>query len=107
MRTRQESSTLAEMLNLLPVPKHNFKSFSTVEERACKWLISTIFGGYAYHFYPSRAYVFCSVNGAWKRGPLFLFRFFKFFKRQILLPAGFISHLYFFVINARSFPHLG
>ena len=33
-----------------------------------------------------------------KRGPLFLFRFFKFFKRQILLPAGFISHLYFFVI---------
>ena len=33
-----------------------------------------------------------------KRGPLFLFRFFKFIKRQILLPAGFISHLYFFVI---------
>ena len=33
-----------------------------------------------------------------KRGPLFLFRFFKFFKRQILLPAGFISHLHFFVI---------
>ena len=45
--------------------------------------------------------------GLEKRGPLFLFRFFKFFKRQILLPAGFISHLYFFVINARSLPHLG
>ena len=32
MPTRQESITLAEMLSLLPVPNHNFTSFSTVEE---------------------------------------------------------------------------
>ena len=43
MRTRQESSTLAEMLSLLPVPNHNFTSFSTIEKRTCKWVISTIF----------------------------------------------------------------
>ena len=36
MRTRQESSTLAEMLSLLPVPNHKFTSFSTVEKRTCK-----------------------------------------------------------------------
>ena len=36
MRARQESSTLAEMLSLLPVPNHNFISFGTVEKRMCK-----------------------------------------------------------------------
>ena len=42
MRTRQESSTLAEMLSLLPVPNHNFTSFGTVEKRTRKRVISTI-----------------------------------------------------------------
>ena len=32
MRTRQESSTLAEMLSLLPIPNHNFKSLGMVEK---------------------------------------------------------------------------
>ena len=36
MRTRQESSTLADMLSLLPVPNHNSTSFSTVDKRTCK-----------------------------------------------------------------------
>ena len=43
MRTRQKSSTLTEMLSLLPVPNHNFTSFGTVEKRMCKRVISTIF----------------------------------------------------------------
>ena len=33
MRTRQISSTLAEMLSLLPVPNYNFTSFGTVEKK--------------------------------------------------------------------------
>ena len=64
MRTRQEStSTLADMLYLLPVLNHNFTSFGTVEKRTRNLIIST-FLLYAYNIHPSRAKNFCRVNGA-------------------------------------------
>ena len=67
MRTKEESSTLAEMLSLLPVPNHNFTSFSTVEKRTCKWVMSTIFLVRVPGFHPSRAKNFlpCKWGLSW------------------------------------------
>ena len=65
MRTRQELSTLAEMLSLLPVPNHNFTSFSTVEKRTCKLVISTIFlVRVPLSSIQAAPKIFCRVNGA-------------------------------------------
>ena len=64
MRTRQESSTLAEMLSLLHVPNHNFTSSGTVVKSTRKLVISDIFFGTRTTFIRAVPKIFCRVNGA-------------------------------------------